>query len=417
MDRLSPLGRLVRTAATLGAVLSVAIGTLVTADAGATATAAPATTVPAAPVPPAYRAAYAAVQAQVQKFASGLSTAPPATGHRSPTYGVELLAANGNIGAGLLLPSALTGVRTELQAFASLGIRGVTLDVSYPLLLPGTPGHAGYLDFYERVAAAVRSAHMVLSVEENPVFVGTPLTSVDVSYAGLTPSSYAQGQRAEAQTIIDDLRPRYLSVLTEPDTFTDALGVPMNSASSATAMVKSELKGLRRGATLVGAGTGTWSDPAIDRALLAHTSIDYLDVHVYPLGAAQVANLHLDTAAAKAARRPLVMDETWLYKPSGTEGEGPSGAPVELKENSFSFWEPLDQSYVRAMTKYAAQAGYRYLAYFDGARAFFAYLAWSPVLQAASYQDFSRAYNTAVVKAMRAGAVSGTGSVLRQLLR
>ena len=127
--------------------------------------------------------------------------------------GVELLTANGGIGPALLSPRALQGVRVELDAFQRLGVEGVTVDVSYPLLLPTTSGHSGYLSFYESVAREVRRHHMVLSVEENPVFVGTPLTSLDVSYAGLTFQSYAQGERQEAQLIVDDLRPAYLTVL------------------------------------------------------------------------------------------------------------------------------------------------------------------------------------------------------------
>ncbi len=353
------------------------------------------------------------MQSEVRGFAA---LAPSSPWHPRTTVGTELLAANGNIGQALLGPRALESVGVELHAFQHLGVQGVTVDVSYPLLLATTPGHSGYLAFYESVARDVRRDHMVLSVEENPVFAGTPLTALQLSYAGLTLESYAQGEREEAQVIVDDLRPAYLSLLTEPDTFTDALGVDVDSPTLAAQLVRRELSGLRRGSTLVGAGTGTWSDPAIDRALLAQTSIDYLDVHVYPLGPQEIANLRADTSAAKVAHKPLVMDETWLDKPSPGEGEGPAGAPAELQVKSYSFWEPLDESYVQAMTAYVRAEGYRYVSYFDGARAFFGYLTWSPALATASYADFTHEYNQLVGANMLAGTVSGTGHVLSDLL-
>lgn len=199
----------------------------------------------ASPVPAAYQAAYDGVRSELADFTGQVSRSPA---YARTTVGAELLTANGNIGTALLSPRALQGVTVELDAFQRLGVEGVTVDVSYPLLLPTTSEHSGYLSFYESVAREVRRHHMVLSVEENPVFVGTPLTSLDVSYAGLTLQSYAQGERQEAQLIVDDLRPAYLTVLSEPDTFTDALGVNVDTPASAVELVQSELRGLRRGA-------------------------------------------------------------------------------------------------------------------------------------------------------------------------
>ena len=383
------------------------------ADAASAAPALTVSTQPPGPVPPQYATEYATVEHEVQSFA-GLAGAPAA--HASTTIGTELLSANGNIGTGLLRPGAIDGVINELDAFSALGVTGVTVDVSFPLLLSSTQNSAGYLAFYEQVATQVRLHHMVLSVEENPVFVGTPLTTLPISYAGLTLASYAVEQRAQAQTIIDDLHPRYLSLLTEPDTFADALGLPLDNPTNATAAVRAELAGLRRSTTLVGAGAGTWSSPAIDAALLAGTSIDYLDVHVYPIGAADVANLKTDVASARRAGRTLVMDETWLAKPTATEGTGPAGAPEELKVKSYSFWEPLDTSFVTEMVNYVRANGFAYVSFFDGARAFFGYLPWSPGLEAASYQQFSAEYNQLVATNMASRTITDPGEALVQAI-
>jgi hypothetical protein len=378
------------------------------------------------PVPADYQSDYATVQTDAQAFEAMATTA--AAGKSSTgattTVGAELLAANGNAGTGLLAPQAISGVEAELDAYRALGVQGVTVCVSFPLLLPSTPDSSAYLSFYEQVAQQVRARGMVLSVEENPVFSGTPLTSLSFSYAGLTLSTYAAEQRQQAQLIIDDLQPAYLSLLTEPDTFSAVLHLTLDTPATAAQAVSDELAGLNRGSTLVGAGAGTWSTPAIDQSLLT-TSIDYLDVHVYPLASADLANLTSDVAAARAAGKPLVMDETWLYKDytngsfdsTGTsELSSVNGAANEQKEVSFSFWEPLDEGYVAAMVSYVRSQGFSYVAFFDGARCFFGYLTWSPELDAASYQTLIQEYNQMVSADFRSLGVSGTGLSLRQAI-
>jgi hypothetical protein len=366
------------------------------------------------PVPARYRSEYSRVEAEVDGFATRAG-APPA--HPSTVVGTELLAANGNIGAGLLGPQAISGVISQLEAFKALGVEGVTVNVSFPLLLSSTPDSSRYLSFYEQVAAQVRSRHMVLSVEENPVFSGTPLTSLSISYSGLTLASYAVEQREEAQVIIDDLSPSYLLLLTEPDTFSDMLNIDLDTPAAAVELVDDELDGLNRGRTEVGAGTGMWTTPAVDQALLSQTAIDYLDVHVYPLGPAQIDSLIADVGAADAAHKKLVMDETWLEKPTSTEGTGSQGAPDELKLNSYRFWEPLEERFVTAMVRYARSHAFAYVSFFDGARAFFGFLSWSAQLEAASYETFTRKCDQLVAGNMRRLYVLGTGIALSDAIR
>lgn len=418
--------------------LAIACGTLAVAACGSTSSSSalqPTPTAPApvsagtqltplaqtpGPVPAEYQTQYASVEADAQAF-EGMAGSPSSAG--TTTVGAELLAANGNIGTGLLSAHALSGVETELDTYQALGVQGVTVCVSFPLLLPSTTDSSGYLSFYEQVAQQVQARGMVLSVEENPIFAGTQLTTLPISYAGLTLDSYAAEQQQQAQLIIDDMKPAYLSLLTEPDTFSSVLHLDLDSPATASQVVTEELSGLNRGATLVGAGSGTWSSISIDQALLA-TPIDYLDVHVYPLAPADLTNLTSDVAAAKAADRPLVMDETWLYKdltdgnfgPAGTSQANASGPENEMKDVSFSFWEPLDESYVAAMVSYVRSQGFSYVAFFDGARCFFGYLTWSSELDAASYPTFSQEYNQMVSANFAGPAVSGTGLRLQQAI-
>jgi len=110
------------------------------------------------------------------------------------------------------------------------------------------------------------------------------------------------------------------------------------------------------------------------------------------------------------------MDETWLNKPTAGEGEGPIGAPENLKVKSYSFWEPLDETFVSAMIRYSRSQHFAYVAFFDGARAFFGYLPWSASLEGATYQEFSQQYNALVGADMRSLTVSGTGLALAHAL-
>jgi len=61
----------------------------------------------------------------------------------------------------------------------------------------------------------------------------------------------------------------------------------------------------------------------------------------------------------------------------------------------------------------ARAEGLLYTSFYDGARAFFAYLTWSPALDAASYQDVSLQYNRAIAAAIRNGTHTGTGDHFR----
>ncbi len=328
----------------------------------------------------------------------------------TPVLGTELLGANGNLGTALLRPGVLSGINLTLDRFGEMGIRGVTVDVGYPLLLSSFPDHAGYLAFYEQVAAAVHAHGMLLSVEENPVFANTVFSSLEPDYAGLTLDSYAARQRAEAQVIIDHLRPAYLSILDEPDTFSTNLGLPLDSASAAVQVVSEELAGLRRGSMKVGAGTGTWSDPAIDTALATRTGIDYLSVHVYPIDAASLANL--DTVSALAARthKPAVLDETWLYKGANLA----AGVVTNAKIGTFSSFGPLDARFLKAIVGYADSHGFAYVSPFWSGQ-FFAYLAWTPALGAASYTAVRAAANQVQSQAIERDVFSSTGRTYAEL--
>ncbi len=385
-----------------------------TAPTGSTSTAAP-----APPVPAPYQGLVPTLQGQLSSFATQVG--PPSSGAHT-VMAANLIAADGNIGQGLLTPNALNTASTMLQRLKQMGLRGIMLEVGFPLLLPSFPNSAGYGSFYQQVAQMIHADHMTLSVEVNPVFTSPQISSLHPDYRGLTIDSYAAEQRQEAQAIIDTMHPDYLTILDEPDTFGSNLSLPLNNPTTVVRLVNLELTGLTRGSTRVGAGTGTWSPPAYDQALLNQTSIDYLSVHVYPMAQLDIQNLNTDLAAANQAHRPAVMDEVGFYKnlisgnfgASGTIHANPTGAANEQKLLTFSFFEPLDQQFLTLITRYARNRGVVFLAPFE-TPTFFASVDWNPTLDAKPNLQFRAVINQAVLAAMSAGTLSSVGHTYARL--
>ena len=75
------------------------------------------------------------------------------------TFAAELLPANGHRGEKLLTEENYRGTLVYLDALQSLGIQGVKIAISYPLLAPDFPNSDGYLEYYKDVAQELRKKH------------------------------------------------------------------------------------------------------------------------------------------------------------------------------------------------------------------------------------------------------------------
>ncbi len=336
-------------------------------------------------VPAAYRATYATLETNLANFDSQLQSGAidPQTPSGSTITAGDLGVADGNRGKALLAPDTLTTVTNTLARFLQLGMNGVVVDIGYPMLLPTFPDSSAYLSFYERVAARVAQDHMVLSVELDPLSASPTFPELHADYDGLTMAEYAQLQREEAQLIIDDLHPTYVTIMDQPSSLSQQLGFPLSTPSAVATLVNEELDGLQVHTTAVGAGIGTWENPAIAQVIATRTFADYLSVHLYPTGHSQLANLQQITEIAAADHKPIVMDETWLSKTD------PAGLPrsdsqlVEEKEESWSFWKPLDARFVTAVTQYGLDHHFALVSPYSTGL-FFAYVKWTPKLQKTS---------------------------------
>jgi len=262
-------------------------------------------------VPPAYQDMYTSLSQILNDFNQTLGGIQPVASH-GVIYATELLPADSNIGVRLLSPQAMQGVINYLNAIQKLGIDGVTIDISYPVLVPTFPNYNQYLNFYESVVQQVRSRGMKIDVEsETPLLVGYPgLPLGSVSYANLTYSTYVSEDRAMIQTVITDLHPDYLNIGTETDTLRALLHYPAISTPQGWGTyIDSLLTGLNKGSTKINVGIGSWDPISYLYATLNDSAIDAIDVHVYPVYGNYLSILTRIGELSEEYNKPIVIDE------------------------------------------------------------------------------------------------------------
>jgi hypothetical protein len=340
---------------------------------------------------------------------------------RPPVFGAHLLVADSNRGPALLDQTTLPGVLLTLDRFRELGIRGVTLAIGYPLLVNGFPDGRRYLKFYAAVARAVRQRGMRLAVEQIVLFSNSVFSPWRVDFRDLTLTRFTAQQHQMAQTIIDAVHPDYLTVLHEPDTYATLTGLTQfNHPSSAAQYVRGVLRGLRRGTTKVGAGSGTWSNPDYVRQFAARTNVNYIDLHVYWTYPGAISAGYRMAQLARANHKPIVIDEAWLYKSIGTGVEGTAslaGWEAVFRRDVFDIFQPLDASFLTDVSRFARTVGARYISPF-WTNQFFAYVPYTPATQALSYQNLQEGLEpSSAAWAITADRFTATGLRYRDIIR
>ena len=108
-------------------------------------------------------------------------------------------------------------------------------------------------------------------------------------------------------------------------------------------------------------------------------------------------------------RKPLVADEVWLYK-SAEPGIGSTAGAAEqvFRQDTFSFWEPLDARFLSTTATWARRSGAVYVSTFWSWQ-FFTYLTWTPALDRTVYPQLTAAFNLAVLPALRDGYTTVLG--------
>ncbi|HYA26686.1 MAG TPA: hypothetical protein VEE82_01685 [Thermodesulfovibrionales bacterium] len=370
------------------------------------------------PVPAEYQQLYNDIKLEEDKLRASL-TQSGQNEHGNPTYATELLAANSNIGPGLLRPGAIDGVERQLDALQKMGITGVTFPIHYPIFMPDFPNASQYINFYQQVAEEIRKRGMKFFVETAVTFP-PPISDITVDYSGLTLDSWKLDHLQMAQTIIDYVHPDYLNLGSEPDTDAALTGLksiddPKNWADIQQYVVQHLTN---KGTTMVVAGVGTWLNkaPQFIQLLAAIPELDGIDIHIYPVNDTVIANVPLIVNLAGKANKPLSITEGWLLKVDPGVTNPTSEADDSRKEDCFSFWEPLDEEFLSNMVRLARTDNFYWVSPFRST-AFFAYLDWTPQYDSETYNQLLEALDPLVSQNMTSGQLTPTGLYYEQLIK
>jgi hypothetical protein len=351
-----------------------------------------------------------AVPAEYQALASTLQGALDAYRPSTPSidgpthFGGEFFLANSNRGEVMLGRYAYDNIPLALDQMRALGFAGVTISAHEDVLVRSSRAPE-FVEFYRRVAQDVRARGMILVVETQATFAG--------SYASLTFDQYRQSRRQAVEVILREMQPHYLSIASEPDTEAKLTGYPeLSTLDGYTTFLASLLENLERGTTLVGAGTGSWHDLAWPQRFV-QLPIDFLNVHIYPVTRDFLQRAADMSAVARQSGKRAVIGEAWLYKV--TDGELLWAPPNFIfKRDAYSFWQPLDQLFLRTITGLARTNGFDYASVF-WSQYLFAYLDYAEAKNY-SYWQSSLKINTLATDNVRLGVLSPTGAYYRDLI-
>ena len=366
-----------------------------------------------ATVPQEYRALYAELASRLDRFESRLGNPEP----RKILLATNLLTANSHAGPALLRPDWQRYNLLYLDRLQALGLNAVSVTISYPLLTPTFDDPAPYLRFYETLATEVRRRGMKLLVEHNVLLPGYTLVPVRPYYAQVDFKRFTHERYAEVLHIVQHVRPDYLSLVLEPQTHGIALGKRLGIndwARYVRNIVANLSKDVPQRNTLLGAGCGSWEDPAYISRFARIKGLDYIDLHLYPLSNDYTDYLQraldwADEVKRLDARKRLVISEAWLFKAAAGELGGDPADARMFARDVYSFWEPLDAQYMRMLGKLARAKGFELISPF-WSRYFFSYLSYgNPAQQALAPHALMKQANQAAFAALLTNRTTETG--------
>jgi hypothetical protein len=372
-------------------------------------------------IPPEYADLYALLESKLQGAESYLSNHWDGTKH-PVIFSTELLAANSNQGERVLTEQAWQSILFNLDCIEFLGVRAVKVAVKYPILMSAFPRSAEYLALYKRLGEELRRRNLKFLVQMTPGFKPSALSALPVEpyYATLTLERYKQEKRQMAEIIIKEIRPDYLTIENEPKTAQENTGLPF-TVPNFTEIVQYILDGLDRAGVLVGAGAGTWDNPAYIESLAEKTSVDYIDMHTYPINFDFLLDRTLQIAeTARRYGKRLVLGEAWLYKARDAEllGSPVAAAPGLYARDVFSFWEPLDVKFVETIWALSHFLKIEFVSFF-WMRYFFGYIEYNERTKDLPLSELFRLANLEAAKNMLQNPpqLTQTGLIFQKLLQ
>jgi len=167
---------------------------------------------------------------------------------------------------------------------------------------------------------------------------------------------------------------------------------------------------------LLGAGTGTWENPAYINAVIGMPGLDYVDLHIYPLNE---DGLYLDRALswatqARAAGQRVTVSESWLYKSSARElSTGMGDMETVISRDVYSFWYPLDARFIKDIMDLGDATRMDFVSFF-WTRSFFAYLDYDTTGHYLSTARYNQLINQEGFSGVQKGSLSPTGEYFQE---
>jgi len=367
-------------------------------------------------VPSTYRSLYGELQRGLQEVDQSITKQWDA--QKYPTvFSVELLAANSHRGEALLGDETFKANVMMLDRLHSLGVKGIMLGILYPVLNPSFPRAADYLNFYKKLALEIRQRDLKLIVETTSTFREPEFSDVKVDYSGLTFDRYKREKRQMVEAVLREIRPDFLTVENEPLTQQRNTGVRY-SVRNYTEMIQYILKDLDRSHAKIGAGAGTWDDFDYFERLAKHTTVDYIDMHIYPIQRDFLIDRTLRIERlARTQNKKVTVGETWLYKAAESEFAGlEASQPRVFARDVFDFWIPLDEKFVEVMVKLSHQLKLEFCSLF-WMRYLYGYLEYNRTTKGMKPLQLFRQVNGLAYKNMLTGTLSQTGVTFQRLIR
>lgn len=241
-----------------------------------------------------------------------------------------------------------------LDAFKAMRMNGVSVMIAAPFLTIGDP--RSVIDIYQRLSREIKLRNMKLYVEH---FVSPPFGPYALKGLHDDPQGkreFLEMMEKEVSLIYREIKPDYLSLVTEPETLRRWTHLSFSADEWAAWIreVTARLKSTKASPnTLLGAGAGSWESDEFVLKLAEQTNLDYVDIHLYALrlnSEDQVSKLATLVRKVRGTRpnMRITIGEAWLYKHGAEEPKGMLNREAFSRDN-FSFWAPLDEQFLRLL--------------------------------------------------------------------
>jgi hypothetical protein len=378
------------------------------------------------PVPAQYQDLYDSLTTQIAGFETTLDA-----GWNGSAYAYlnapQLQTANSGQYTLLLGTNYYAGqVTVQLDELQALGANGVTIHINFPILYQpfytyiGNPSqYQQFVSFYQQVAQDVRARGMKLVVEASLGSTG-PGSNMGqfLAYAKtLSWTDYVSGRAANALAVAELVQPDYLTVMTESDTEASVSGqTNLSSVAGVTQLVQQVLATLPQAGiknVKIGAGVGTWTQNYLQYVqALAGLPLDFVDMHIYPVNKVFLTSALQAADVIHAAGRQVGLSECWPWKVRDSELGVIDSGSVDAR-NPFSFWGPVDISFLRSIVHLAEYKQFAFISPY-WTHYFFAYLDFNSYGSLPS-NTIGLDANVAANNAMQAGTLTPTAHAWERL--